>query len=131
MLDFFGHAAGGGLGDHFEYVALHVELPAVVQAAQAAVFVTAVDQRGAAVRAVLANHADAAFAVAEHDKVFAEDARLDRCAVRFADLFNQADRGPVLAHQLAHGGFAFYAAQQFVFFMSQHRCLLAIARLHQ
>ena len=111
MLDLLGHAAGGRLGHHFQHIAQHVELPAVVQAAQATIFVTAVHQRCPAVRAVLIHHTNATFVVAEHDQVFAQNAGLDRRAVRFADFFNQANRGPVLAHQLPHWGIAFHAAQ--------------------
>ena len=53
--------AAAGLRGHLEDVAVHVELPAVVEAAQAALLVAAEDERGAAVRAVLAEHAERPF----------------------------------------------------------------------
>lgn len=120
VLDLVGHATRCRLGHHFKHIACDVKLPAVIQAAQAGVFVAAVDQRRTTVRTILVEHANVAFRVPEYDQVFAEHARFDRRAVRLADLFDEANRRPVSAHQLAHRGIAFDAAQQFVFLVGQH-----------
>ena len=119
------HARRCGLRHTFHHVAIHIHLPAVVQAAQAAVFIAAKHQRHAAMRAVLVHHADAAVRVAKHHQVFAKNLRFDGRAVRLAHLFHQTHGCPVAAHQLAHGRFAFYAAKQMVFFMRQHVWVLS------
>ncbi|MCY1165339.1 hypothetical protein D9M73_52450 [compost metagenome] len=120
VLDLLCHAAGCRLRHHLHYIAVHVHLPAVVKATQAAVLIAAKHQRHTPVRAVFVHHAHAAIGVAKHNQVFAEHLRLDGRAVRLADFFNQAYRRPVAAHQLAHGRLAFHAAQQFIFFVGQH-----------
>src|SRR5690606_11041738 len=101
--DFLGHGAGGGLGHHFDDIAFDVHLPAVVQAAQAAFFVAAIHQRHAPVRTVFVHHADTPVGVAEHHQVFPQYPGLHGIAVVLADLFAQAHRYPVPAHQLPHG----------------------------
>ena len=53
-----------------------VELPAVVDAAQAVLFVAAEEHRGAAVRAGVADQADASRCVAERDEVLAQQSHL-------------------------------------------------------
>jgi hypothetical protein len=50
----------------------------------------------------------------ERRKVFTEDTCLRGCAIGLGHFFDQAHRRPVSAHELAHGGVAFHAAQQFV-----------------
>ena len=64
-----------------ENVAAHVHFPAVVNAAQAALFVAAEEKRRAAVRTVLVEQTDPALAVAKGDEVFTEQAHADRRAV--------------------------------------------------
>ncbi len=118
--DLVDQAAGRRLRHHLEHVAGDVHLPAVVQAAQAAFLVAAVDERGAPVRALLVEHADAAVAVAEHDEVLAEHARLDRRAVGLAHLLDQAHRQPVAPHQPAHRRVADDTAQQVVLLRGDH-----------
>ncbi len=54
---------------HFEAVAIHVELPAVIDAADAVLLVTAEEQRGAAVRASVIHHANPAGGVAKRDEL--------------------------------------------------------------
>ncbi|MCY1514077.1 hypothetical protein D9M68_486050 [compost metagenome] len=70
--------------------------------------------------AVLIHYPDTAFAVTEHDQVFAEHASLHRVTIRFRHLLNQADRCPMLAHQLPHRRVAFDPAKQIVFFLGHH-----------
>ena len=80
--------------------ALHVEQPAVVAAADAALLDLAVEQRGATVRAVRIDQARAAALVAEQDQILAQHTHLARCIRGIA---RQADRVPVAPQQLAHG----------------------------
>ena len=63
----------GGLVGHVDAVAVDVELPAVVDAAQAGFFVAAEEQGRAAVRAVVLDQADLAVGVAEGDELLAEE----------------------------------------------------------
>src|SRR6266498_5104728 len=74
-LDFVFEVAVGRLAGHVDTVAGGIELPAVVDAAQATFFVAAIEQRGSPVRAKRAHQADGAVGVAERDQVFTEDAR--------------------------------------------------------
>ena len=62
----------GRLVGHVDAVARGVELPAVVHAAQAALFVAAEEQRGAAMRAVLGHQANLTVGVAEADQVLTQ-----------------------------------------------------------
>ena len=66
---------------HVDALAVDVELPAVVDAAQAVLVVAAEEHRRAAVRAVRIDQADAAVGVTEGDEVLVEDLDLDRDAV--------------------------------------------------
>lgn len=86
---------------HVNAVAGDVELPAVVDAADAARLVAAEEQRGAAMRAAMVHHADLARAVAEGDQLLAEQHQAERRAVR-GQFRRHAGRDPVLPHQLAH-----------------------------
>jgi alkylhydroperoxidase family enzyme len=105
---------------HFDDVAVHVELPAVIEAAQTAILVAREQQRRPPVRAVFVKNSDAALAVAKHHKVLAQQTHLDRRAVGLGDLLRQAGRDPVTAHDLAHRRIALDAAQQVVFLGSHH-----------
>ena len=109
-----------GLRGHLEDVALDVEFPAVIQAAQAAFLIAAEGERRAAMRAVLVEHAELAVAVAEDDQVFAHEPRLHRRAVLLRDFLRQADRQPVAAHDAAHRRRAFDAAEELVLVLGQH-----------
>jgi hypothetical protein len=77
-------------------------------------------ERRAPVQAVLTEHAEAPFAVAEDHQVFAEQARAHRRAVALGDFSRGAHGQPMAAHQLAHRGGAFHAAQQLVLLLGQH-----------
>ena len=124
MLDLLRHAAFGGLRHHLQHVALDVHLPAVVEAAQAALLVAPEHERRATVRAILAEHADAPVAVAKDDEVLAEHPRAHGLAVGFAHFLDEADGLPMPAHELPHRRVAFDTAQQLVLFPSQHDDLL-------
>src|SRR5581483_2832101 len=108
------------LGRRVDDVALDVEFPAVIEAAQAARFVTAERERRAPMQAILAQHAEAPVAVTEGHQVFAEQARAHRRAVARRDLLRHAHRQPVPAHDAAHRRARFDTAKEFVLFASQH-----------
>ena len=88
---------------HFDAAAVDVELPAVVDAAQAAILVAAEEQAGAAVRAAVVHDAHAAGAVAKGDQPLAQQHQAQRVAIG-GELARQHGRQPVLAHQAAHQG---------------------------
>jgi hypothetical protein len=66
------HEAGRRNAWHIHAIAGNIELPAVIDAAQAARLVAAEKQRGATVRTAMVHHADPAVAVAKGDELFAE-----------------------------------------------------------
>ena len=81
--------------------ALLVHQPAVIAAADAARLDPAMDEVGAAVRAMPIDQAEAAGQILVEDEVLAEQAhRLDR---RLVELARAGHRKPVAAQQLAHG----------------------------
>ena len=86
---------------HVDAVAFDVELPAVIDAAQAAFLVAAEEQRGAAVRAAMLHDADPAVGVAEGDQLLAEQHQPHRLAVGL-ELRRETGGNPVFAHQVAH-----------------------------
>ena len=68
---------------HVDAVAVDVELPAVVDAAQAGFFIAAEEQRRAPMRAVALDQAGLAVGVAEADQLLAEQHYPQRIGVRF------------------------------------------------
>ena len=66
---------------HVHTVAGNVELPAVIDAANAPLLVASQEQRGTAVRAAMVHHADPAFTVAKGDQLLAEQHQAHRRAV--------------------------------------------------
>jgi len=109
-LHLFGKAALRRLRRHLDDVAIHIHLPAVIEAAQAAFLVARVSERDAAMRAIFVEHAELAFAVTEDDQVFAQEPRAHRLAVRLRDFFREARGNPVATHELPHRRVAFDAA---------------------
>src|SRR5512146_572555 len=110
MLDMSAHPrAIVGLAGHVEDIALDVEFPAMIETAQTAFLVAAEDERGLPMRAMLAQHAEPAFAVAENDEVLAKEPRACRRAVGLRHLLRHAGRKPMPAHDLSHWRIAFDA----------------------
>ncbi len=87
---------------HVDALAAAIELPAVVHAAHAALFVAAEEHRRAAMRAERVDQADVAVRIAKGDQIFAQQADADRWAVGFGHFRTQERRLPVAAHQIAH-----------------------------
>jgi hypothetical protein len=73
MFCLFGQRARFRLRRHVDDIALGVELPAVVKAAQPALLIAAEGKRGLAVRTELAEQAELSLAVAERHELFAEE----------------------------------------------------------
>jgi hypothetical protein len=70
---------------------------------------------------MLIEHTESPIGIAEYHQVLAEQSRPHRRTVGLLDLFGHAQRRPMAAHELAHWRITLYAAQQFIFFGSQHR----------
>src|SRR5262249_2180345 len=85
---------------HVEAIAVDVELPAVIGAAQPLVLVAAEEQRGAAVRAAVIEDADPAGAVAKGHELLAEQKEPHRVAARL-ELARLRGGNPVFAHHVA------------------------------
>src|SRR5262249_41256514 len=92
--------AAFGLARLIEAFAVDAEEPAVIAAADALIFDTAVIERRAAMGAARIEQSRPAFAVAEKNQTLAEDAHV--LWLR-PDLFRQRDRMPIAAHELAAG----------------------------
>ena len=92
----------GRFGRHVDAGAVAVELPAVIDAAQPALFVAAEEHRRAAMRTVRGDEADDAVRIAKRDQVFAEQAHARGRTVAFGHFFREQRREPVAAEQVAH-----------------------------
>ena len=111
---------------HVEAVAVHVELPAVIDAAEAVIFVAPIEQGGAAVRAAMVEHAEPAARVAEGDQGLAQRGKPHRVAVGL-HLAGQRHRHPVFAHQRAHRRARPDPGQKLVLARRRHRGLPSVA----
>src|SRR5262249_30103607 len=85
-----------------EQGAVVADLPAVIDAADAAVLDAAEGQRRAAMRAQLVEHADLALAVAEDDEILAQQPLEARRAARSRHPVGGADRQPETPEDGAH-----------------------------
>jgi hypothetical protein len=95
------HRRAGRLGGDVQALAVDVELPAVVDAAQPVLLVAREDHGGGTVRAGMVHQADTAAGVAEGDEVLAQQAHAVRLAVGH-HVGTAQERDPVQAHQRAH-----------------------------
>ena len=120
-LHLFSEAALRRLRGHLHHVAVHVHLPAMVEAAQSAFLVAAKSQRHASMRTIFVQNPEPTLAVAEHDQILAQQSHFQWRAVRLGHFLDQAGRHPVAAHDLTHRRIALDAAQQVIFLCSHHR----------
>jgi hypothetical protein len=114
----------GGLGRRGREVyavAVDVEFPAMIGAAQAAPFVAAVVEIGAAMRTVRLDDADATVAVAERQQVFTEDLDLLLRAVALGQFLGEQRRHPEAAQQVAHRRARPAAGQEFIVLATEHQ----------
>ncbi len=115
---FNGESAGSlGMSTH---VAVHVELPAVIDAAQAALLVAREEQGRAAMAAIGVEQSDAARAVAEGDEVLAQEPHADGRAVALRQLARERRGLPIAPEQLARRRAGRDPDQAFVLLGTQH-----------
>src|SRR5262252_4352629 len=86
---------------HVYAIARRIVFPAVIDAANAVLFIAPEKQRRAAMRAAVVHDPDPARAVAECDQPFAKQHQPQRRAVAF-EFRRHHRRDPVLPHHLAH-----------------------------
>src|SRR4029077_13505565 len=101
---------------HLKAIALGVELPAAIGAAQTRLFIAAEEQRRATVRAAMVENADLAVGVTKRDQLLAEQQEPQRRPV-LRELARKTRRHPVFAHQLAARRSRADARQDFVVLM--------------
>src|SRR5439155_5709105 len=109
-----------GLVHLIEAVAVDVELPAMIDAAQAGFLVASKPQRSAAVRAEFVDKADTALAVAKADQTLAQQLNANRRAVGLRKLPRKKRRNPVAPQHVTHRGPRSRPRHQFVVFARQH-----------
>src|SRR5581483_11220385 len=109
---------------HIDALAAHLELPAVVDAAQPLLLVAAEEERGAAVGTVVAQQPHLAPGVAEGDEVFTKDPQAEGWAIRVRELGGHEHREPEAAKQRAHRRAGPDSGQQLVFRLTCHAALL-------
>src|SRR5579862_3025461 len=102
-------------------IAVDVEFPTVIDAANAAFLVAAEEHRGGAMGTALVDEADAAIGVTECDEVLAEELHAHRCAVGLGDLAREQRRDPIAPHQRAHRRARPGPRQALILFPRQHR----------
>ena len=107
-------------GGHVDAASLHVELPAVVDAANTARLVAPEPEVGAAVRAMLIDDADAPARVSERQQLLAHDRDFLGHPVGFGQLLRQQNRQPEAAQQLAHRRSRTGFGQEFIVLCTEH-----------
>ncbi len=107
-------------GRQIDAVAVDIELPAVEGAAQAALFVAAVVEVGAAMRAVRLDDADPPVGLAEGQQILAHDADLLGRTVSLRQLLREERRHPEPAQQLAHRRALAGGGEELVVGLAQH-----------
>src|SRR5271166_3488588 len=79
----------------FDYGALRVDLPSVIEAAQPAKFITPIREGRAPVRAMLLDETECAFGIAEGDQVFTEQSYTHRPPSRLRQLLRHHGWNPI------------------------------------
>ena len=120
-LDLLGVAALHRLRRHHEALAVHVEFPAVIGAAQPAFLVAPEPQRGAAMGAEFVDEPELAVAVAEGDQPLGEDLHPDRRTIVLGQFFAEQGRQPVAAEKITHRRAGAGLGHEIVLFLLQHR----------
>jgi hypothetical protein len=109
-----------GFSRHIDAVAVHVELPAVIDATQPTFFIATKEHPRPAMWAERINDADRTMAVAEGHQVFTEHAQPHRRPIRFWQFLGHQHRVPEAAEQLAHRCSGTRPGQEFVVAQTQH-----------
>jgi hypothetical protein len=118
--DLLGEAAPGRLVRHIDAATISIELPAVVHASQAIVFVATPEQVRVAVRAPGVEDGRATAGGAEGDEVFAQQPQAHGGAIGFGELLGEHGRQPVAAEQVAHRRAGADLGDVLVFLAAQH-----------
>ena len=105
---------------HLDAVTVEIEFPAVVDAANCAIFVAAEKQIRSAVRTGRLHQTDTPVAGAESDQVFVHHLDANWRAILLRQFTRQSDRLPEVAEVAAHRGVRAGARQEFVVFTAQH-----------
>src|SRR5205823_291903 len=107
------------------------ELPAVIHAAESALFVATEEQRGAAVRTIVLQQADFTVGIPKRDQILTQQAHPLRRSVGL-NLPAEQERNPVQPQQIAHGCTTPDAGDELVVGGTQHAqatwCTSAISR---
>jgi hypothetical protein len=109
-----------GFSRHIDAVAVHVELPAVIDATQPTFFIATKEHPRPAMWAERIDDTDRTMAVAEGHQVFTEHAQPHRCPIRFGQFLGHQHRVPEAAEQLAHRCSRTRLGQEFVVAQPQH-----------
>jgi len=129
MFDLVHQGAAFRFGRHRDDVAVHVHLPAVIKAAQTAFLVASIEQRGSAVRTKFVQQAEPTVRIAERDIAFAERFDQQRRAITLGNFLDEANRRPVLTHELSHRLIRSDLRQDIVFFGGKHGYILQVSFL--
>ncbi len=119
-LDPFGEAALHRLRRHLHALAVDVELPAVIGAAQPAFLVAAEPQRRPAMGTEFVDQPEPPAAVAERDQPFRKHLDPHRRTVVLRQLGGEQHRRPVAAEQCAHRGSRPGLGDEFVLVFPKH-----------
>src|SRR6185312_305227 len=103
-----------GIVRRIEQAPFDIELPAMIEAAYAAILDASERERRAAMGAKLVEEAEPPRAITEQHIGLAAELRAYRIAVGVLDLACQGDRRPIAAKHLSHRRFRFDAAEQLV-----------------
>jgi hypothetical protein len=103
-----------------QHLAVGAEFPAVIEAANAAIFHAAQRQRRGAMDAEFVEHADLAVAATEHDKVLAEQPLRNRRTARRGQPVRRADRQPEAPEQGPHRRSRANPAKPVILFARHH-----------
>src|SRR5215471_15940987 len=110
----------GRLAGHVNAGARHIELPAVVYAAQALCLIPAIEERGAPMRAAIGDQAHLAGGNAESDEALTQQAYAQGWTVWRRQLVCTGGWNPVLAHEITHRRPGTDATQQLIVLFAQH-----------
>jgi hypothetical protein len=108
MMDFVFQLATGRFRGCFKYIAFDVVLPAMINAPQAALFVTTIKQRSPAMATVLVQQADFSLSVTKSDQVLAEKSHSYGGTVGIGNFLREQSRDPISPEQTTHRSAGMY-----------------------
>src|SRR5690242_9136290 len=102
LTDLLFEAALDRLVRHINALAIHIEFPAVINAAQPVLFVAAEKQRCAPMRTVARQKSHFAVGIAKHNQMFRKNSETNRRTIRFRQLTRNGNRQPKTAQQISN-----------------------------